>query len=59
MCERCFKETMITTMSYFNMQMICMGCEKKEKELPKYAEAKKAENDAVRGGNYNFKGIGL
>ena len=33
--------------------------EKKEKELPKYAEAKKAENDAVRGGNYNFKGIGL
>jgi hypothetical protein len=46
-------------MSYFNTQEICLDCSEKEKELPRYADAKKAEAEAVKRGNYNFRGIGL
>lgn len=35
-----------------------MECEKKEKEHPKYQEAKKRELEEVRKGNLNFPGIG-
>jgi len=46
-------------MSYFNTQIICPQCEEDEHASPRYAEAKKAENDAASQRNYNFKGIGL
>jgi hypothetical protein len=35
-----------------------MDCLKKEQNHPKYKEASDAEMNAVRGGNYNFAGIG-
>ena len=57
-CERCYKETSVTTMSYFNTQMICLKCENEEQQAQRYAEAKRAENEAVRQGDYNFRGIG-
>ena len=59
MCDSCFKKTPITTGSYFNLQMICLECEKAEKKNPRYEEAKRIENEQVLKGNYNFKGIGL
>jgi len=58
-CERCGKETNITTMSWFNTQTICMDCANAEKANPRYKEAKAAEHAEVLKGNRNFKGIGL
>ena len=58
MCDRCKKETTITTGSYFNTQMICLDCEKEEEASSRYKEARGRENEEVRRGNYNFEGIG-
>lgn len=58
-CDRCGKTSTVTTMSMFNTQTICMDCKATETQRPDYAEAVKAEADAVRSGNYNFPGIGL
>jgi recombinational DNA repair protein (RecF pathway) len=57
-CQRCSKETRVTTMSRFNTQILCMECLEKEKKHPKYKEAAAAELRAVQAGNYNFSGIG-
>jgi hypothetical protein len=35
-----------------------MACIDKEQKHPKYAEAREAEYNAVRSGNYNYRGIG-
>ena len=45
-------------MSIFNTEMCCDACLGKEKRHPRYKEAKDAEMQAVRNGNYNFEGIG-
>lgn len=58
-CERCFKETLCTTMSMFNTQTICMDCKGKERAHPRYKEATDTELAAVQAGNRNFAGIGL
>jgi hypothetical protein len=58
-CERCSKETNVTIMSYFNTEIICSKCKEVEKSNPRYEEARKAENEAVKQGDYNFGGIGL
>lgn len=58
-CERCRKETNATIMSMFNTEMICAGCKENEKLDPRYGEAVKAEEAAIRAGDRNFKGIGL
>jgi len=58
-CRRCGKETNVTIMSYFNTQEICMECSDKERESPRFKEAREADEAAIRAGNYNFKGIGL
>ena len=57
-CHRCGKETRCHTMSMFNEDLICMDCKSAERREPKFEEARTAENDAIRSGNYNFKGIG-
>jgi hypothetical protein len=46
-------------MSKFNRDIICTPCKDDECEAPGYAAADAAEVAAVRGGNYNFPGIGL
>jgi hypothetical protein len=46
-------------MSRFNTQEICLECEEKEKQHPRYKEAVERELEAVKNGNYNFRGIGL
>ena len=58
-CDRCYEDTNITTMSMFNTQIICMECKKKERKRPDYKRAVDADNEQIRQGNYNFKGVGL
>jgi hypothetical protein len=45
-------------MSFFNLDIICMGCKEREKEHPLYAEARRAEEEALRSGDHHFPGIG-
>lgn len=59
-CQRCNKPTNgITIMSMFSTQIICMDCKEKETQDPRYADAVKADNEQIKKGNFNFKGIGL
>ena len=58
-CDRCKEETDITIMSRFNTEIICLDCEEKEKKHPRYEEARQAELDACRRGDFNFPGIGF
>ena len=58
-CERCGKETSTFIMSMFNTQMICLECEKKERQRPDFEKAREREEQEVKQGNLNFKGIGL
>jgi hypothetical protein len=48
----------VSTMSYFNTDMICMGCTGREEAHPLYRQAREAEEAAVRRGHYNYPGIG-
>jgi len=58
-CRRCGTKTTITIMSIFNTDTLCMPCKDKERNHPKYEEAREADNNAVKRGDYNFPGIGL
>jgi hypothetical protein len=58
-CDRCGKRTISATMSYFNTETICDECDARERAHPKFEEARRIENEAVRGGDYNFPGVGL
>lgn len=58
-CDRCGKETYVTTMSYFNTDIICGECSDLEQLHPSYKRAKEVENDHVRDGDFNFSGVGL
>ena len=56
-CDRCGEPTNgVTTMSIFNEDVICMSCKDKEKKDPEYKAASKAEMDAVKRGERNYKG---
>lgn len=58
-CDRCMKRLSARITSMFNMDTICLDCMRKEEAHPDYEKAKKAELEAVKHGNLNFKGIGL
>lgn len=58
-CDRCGRETLSTTMSYFNTDIICPECDKREREHPDFAEAQRIESEHVLAGNYSFQGVGL
>lgn len=56
-CDRCGCSTNgTTTMSMFNMDVICMDCKEEEKKDPEYEAASKAELEAVRKGVKNYQG---
>ena len=57
-CVRCGDTPTSTTMSRFNTDIICSPCEDLERAHPMYAEAARVELEAVKGGNYNYPGIG-
>ena len=57
-CDRCEKPTGgSTTMSIFNQDVICLPCKRKEKLDPDYDAAVRAEQEAIRNGDYNFPGV--
>jgi hypothetical protein len=58
-CDRCRLPMRLWSMSYFNEDLICDDCDKKERAHPLFAEAQATEEAAVRAGNYNFPGVGL
>lgn len=58
-CTRCGADLRIRTMSKFNSDVICMTCKSDEQKAPGYAEADRAECEAVRAGVRDFPGVGL
>ena len=59
-CDRCRKSLSAgRTMSMFNTEVICLECKEAERRRPDYAEAEKADVEAIRKGDFNFPGIGL
>jgi hypothetical protein len=58
-CQRCGKEAFATIMSMFNTQMICIPCKELEEKRSDYKDAQQADIDAIKQGNFNFKGKGL
>lgn len=58
-CDRCGEKTGAFITSYFNTEIICMDCQKKESAHPQYEHAREVEIAAVERGDYNFPGIGL
>ena len=57
-CVRCGKNVGAFTMSRFNLDRICMGCQEIEKAHPDYQQAVDAELKEIQAGNMNFVGIG-
>jgi len=58
-CDRCGGDLSGgRTMSMFNEECICSKCKEVERNETRYREAVKADNEAIKNGNYNFKGIG-
>lgn len=57
-CRRCYNETHIIIMSMFSTENICLNCSQKERNHPSYQKAVDADNEAIKNGNFNFKGIG-
>ena len=58
-CDRCGKDLKGgRMMSMFNTDCLCLDCLDKEKRHPDYEKARQAEHEAVKRGDFNFKGIG-
>lgn len=57
-CDRCKKEVRTTTMSMFNVDVICMPCKAIERNHPDYKKATEREREELMKGNWNFEGIG-
>lgn len=54
-CKRCGNPTnYMTAFSDFNEDQICTKCKDDEKNDPDYKDAKKAEEEAIRNGDYNY-----
>ena len=57
-CQRCYVKTDVYTMSMFDVALVCFECADSEKDHPDYEKARNADEEAIRLGNTNFKGIG-
>ena len=59
-CDRCGKDLAGgRIMSMYNEDCICLECQQKETQRADYKKAVDADINAIKHGNYNFKGIGL
>lgn len=58
-CDRCHKETGMSTGSYFNTEQICFACAEIERAHPDFQRAREVEMEQVRQGNFNYQGVGL
>lgn len=59
-CDRCgksFLDGTPHTMSFMNKDAICMDCRDAEKKHPLYEEARNAELEAVKRGDFNYPGL--
>ncbi|MBT3273401.1 MAG: gamma-glutamylcyclotransferase [Spirochaetales bacterium] len=57
-CDRCGRDLKQgRIMSMFNEDCICLECSDKEKTDKDYKKAVDADNEQIKQGNYNFKGI--
>jgi hypothetical protein len=59
LCERCGEHLDSSTLSIFNCDLICIGCEVRERKHKLYRLAWLADRLAHKNGNLNFQGIGL
>jgi hypothetical protein len=57
-CNRCKSTVNGHTMSMFNTETICLPCARIEEQHPKYDDARLADLNEIRKGNFNFEGIG-
>jgi hypothetical protein len=57
-CSRCGKKTYAFIISMFDKKWVCLDCKSKEENHPQYNKACQADLEAVRQGNFTFKGIG-
>lgn len=57
-CQRCGRETAVSTGSYFDTSMLCPDCEEAERDHPDYGWVREQEEAAVRRGDYNWPGPG-
>jgi len=57
-CQRCWNEASVHTMSIFDVSLICMDCADREQKHEKYLAAQRAEREAIKRGDMNFPGIG-
>lgn len=58
-CDRCGQDATLSTVSFFNTDILCMPCTKTEQAHPQYEEACRVEREHVLAGDMNFPGIGL
>ena len=59
-CDRCHGPLSGgRTMSMYNEDCICMECTHKERARDDYKHARDAEMNAVKHGDFNFRGIGF
>ena len=57
-CDRCGGSLKgVRIMSMFNEDCICMSCKDKETKDPEYKKAVEADQEEIRKGNFNYKGI--
>jgi len=56
-CVRCEKEVNRTTMSFFNLDIICTNCRDEEMAHPKFHFAKDVERKELEKGNFDFPGV--
>ena len=58
-CHRCGSCASGHIMSMYNDELICLDCNDAEMKRPDYKQACEAELEALKSGDYNFKGSGL
>jgi hypothetical protein len=58
-CQRCYKETLGHTGSYFDTSQICFECADRERAHPAFEAARQRETEECARGNFNFPGVGL
>lgn len=58
-CVRCGSASLAFTRSYYTPEWVCLLCDSDERALPTFERAREAELTAVKGGEWNFPGIGL
>lgn len=58
-CTRCGKESVGYSMSWFNVEEVCLDCKDDEYSAPNYEKARDAEAASLKRGERSFSGIGL